>query len=397
MTDWILKEAKALQEELVANRRWLHQHPELGLHLPETTAFVKSKLDEMGVSYQEICDSGLVVLLGKKPGKCILLRADMDALPMPDESGLPFASQNAGVAHTCGHDLHTAMMLGVIKLLKAHEDELNGTVKIMFQPAEETFAGAEVMVNAGLLENPKVDAAVALHVQPLAPVPSGTILVSRPGPTLASCDSFRITVTGKGSHGAWPEQGVDPIVTTARILTGLQNIQTRELKGTDVAVLTCGTIHAGTAPNIIPSSVTVEGTLRTLDEEVRQFCLQRAKEIVSSVAAAFRAEGVFEVLGGCSPLCVDPDLQKNVYGYLKDLLGDGAQEKTGGPAMGADDFSNVTRLCPGMQIVLSVGSKAEGAVYPPHNPKAYFNEDPMYIGTAAMACIGLRWLQEHSL
>ena len=130
MTDWILKEAKALQEELVANRRWLHQHPELGLHLPETTAFVKSKLDEMGVAYQEICDSGLVVLLGKKPGKCILLRADMDALPMPDESGLPFASQNEGVAHTCGHDLHTAMMLGVIKLLKAHEDELNGRVKI---------------------------------------------------------------------------------------------------------------------------------------------------------------------------------------------------------------------------------------------------------------------------
>lgn len=391
----LLKEAETLQEELVSNRRWLHQHPELGLHLPETTAFVKSKLDEIGVAYQEICDSGLVVLMGKKRGKCIILRADMDALPMPDESGLPFASQNEGIAHTCGHDMHTAMMLGVVKLLKAHENELNGTVKVVFQPGEETLTGATAMVEAGLMENPKVDAAMTLHVSPLAVAPSGTVLVSRPGPALASCDSFRITVTGKGSHGAWPEQGVDPIMTTASILTDLQNIQTRELKATDVAVLTYGTIHAGTAPNIIPNSVVVEGSLRTFDEEVRQFCLKRAGEIVSSVATAFRADGKFEVLGGCAPLCADPALQKDVYGYLRELLGDGAREKVGGPALGAEDFANVTSLCAGMQIVLSVGSKAEGQIYPPHNPKAFFKEEPMYIGTAALAYIGLRWLKDH--
>lgn len=393
--DWILKEAEALQDELVCNRRWLHQHPEIGLHLPETTAYVKSKLDEIGVAYEEICDSGLVVLLGKKEGKCIILRADMDALPMPDESGLPFASQNEGAAHTCGHDMHTAMMLGVVKLLKAREDELKGTVKVVFQPGEEPLTGALAMVKAGLLENPKVDTAITLHVSPLAAAPSGTIMVSLPGPALASCDSFRITVTGKGSHGAWPEQGVDPITTMARVLTSLQNIQTRELKAVDVTVLTYGTIHAGTAPNIVPNSVVVEGTLRTFDENVRQFCLKRMEEIIVSVSAAFRAEGKFEVLGGCAPLCVDPELQKDVFGYMKDLLGDGAREKVGGPALGAEDFANVTNLCTGMQIALSVGSKEEGNIYPPHNPKVFFKEEPMYIGTAALTCIGLRWLEDH--
>lgn len=393
--DWILEEAKSLQDELVCNRRWLHRHPEVGLHLPETTAYVKSKLDEIGVPYKEICDSGLVVLLGKKPGKCIILRSDMDALPMPDESGLPFASENKGAAHTCGHDMHTAMMLGVVKLLAAHEDEIEGTVKIVFQPGEEPLKGALTMIKAGLLENPTVDTAITLHVSPLAEAPSGTVLVPRSGPILASCDSFRITVNGKGGHGAWPNQGVDPIPIMARVLTALQNIQTRELKATDVTVLTYGSIHAGTAPNIIPDSVVVEGTLRTFDENIRQFCLKRMSEIITSISAAFRADGEMEVMGGCSPLVVDAALQKDVLRYMKDLLGDGARERTSGPSLGAEDFANVTNLSSGIQIVLSVGSKAEGNIYPPHNPKVLFKEEPMYIGTAALTCIGLRWLEDH--
>lgn len=395
--NWILEEAKALQDEIVENRRWLHRHPELGHHLPETVAYVKSKLDEMGVAYQEICECGLVVLMGKKPGKCIILRADMDALPMPDLSGLPFASENEGAAHTCGHDMHTAMMLAVVKILKAHEDEINGTIKVVFQPAEETLTGATAMIEAGLLEDPHVDAALTLHVSPLAAVPSGHVLVSQPGPALASCDTFRITVTGKGGHGAWPEQGVDPITTMARVLTSLQNIQTRELRAADIIVMTYGTIQAGTAPNIIPDSVVVEGTMRTLDENVRQFALQRMREIVPSVAAAFRAEGKMEILGGCAPLCVEPEFREDVFRYLHEMLGDGAVSKPGGAAMGAEDFANVTSRCDcGMQIALSVGSKEEGYVYPPHNPRVMFKEEPMYMGTAAMACVGIRWLKEHS-
>lgn len=392
---WILEEAKALQDEIVANRRWLHSHPELGHHLTETTAFVKSKLDEIGVEYREICESGLVVLLGNKPGKCIILRADMDALPMPDESGLPFASLNEGAAHTCGHDMHTAMMLAVVKILKAHEDEIEGTIKIMFQPAEEPLTGATAMIEAGLMENPKVDAALTLHVSPLAAVPSGTVSVSLPGPALASCDFFRITVSGKGGHGAWPEQGVDPITTAGRIVTALQNIQTREIRASDIMVITYGSIHAGTAPNIIPDSVVIEGSMRTFDDSVRKFGLRRMEEIVSSVAAAFRAEGKVEILGGCAPLCVDAEFRADVFKYLRDMLGDQAIDKPGGPAMGAEDFANVTSLCTGMQISLSVGSKEEGHTYPPHNPRAFFKEDPMYIGTAALTCVGLRWLKEH--
>lgn len=392
---WILEEAKALQDEIVVNRRWLHSHPEIGHKLYETVGYVKARLDEMGVAYQEICECGLVVLLGNKPGKCIILRADMDALPMPDESGLPFASLNEGAAHTCGHDMHTAMMLAVVKILKAHEDEIEGTIKIMFQPAEETLTGATAMVNAGVMENPKVDAALTLHVGPLSAVPSGTVSISQPGPALASCDTFRITVSGKGGHGAWPEQGVDPVLTAARVMDALQNIRTREIKASDVMVMTFGSIHAGTAPNVIPNDVVIEGTMRTLDDNVRQFCLKRMAEIVSSTAASFRAEGRFEVMGGCAPLCVDASFRSDVARYLKDLLGDGAVDKPGGAAMGAEDFANVTSLCMGMQIGLSVGSKAEGYVYPPHNPKARFNEDPMYIGTAALACVGMRWLEDH--
>lgn len=393
--DQILEEAKKLQEELVANRRWLHAHPELGHHLPETTAFVKSKLDEIGVEYREICESGLVVLMGKKPGKCIILRADMDALPMKEESGLPFASLNDGAAHTCGHDMHTAMMLGVVKLLKAHEDEIDGTVKVVFQPAEEVLTGASTMIEAGLMEDPKVDAALTLHVSPSAPVPSGTIQVSLPGTAMASCDAFRITVTGRGCHGAWPEKGVDPITTTARILTALQNIQTRELLATDVMVLTYGSIHAGTSTNSIPDSVVVEGTMRTFSEEVRRFSLKRAEEIVASVAAAFRAEGKFEVMGGCAPLCVDPEFREDVFTYLHDMLGDRVIDKKNGPVMGAEDFSNVTSLCAGLQISLGLGIREGERIYPPHNPKAFFKEDSMYVGTAALTCVGLRWLKEH--
>ncbi len=393
-----LNEAQKMQESLVQDRRWLHAHPEVGGSLPNTVAYVKKRLEEIGAPGQEICDSGLVVLLGgKKPGPCILLRADMDALPMKEESGLPFASTCDRAAHTCGHDMHTAMMLGVVRLLRAHEDELCGTVKIMFQPGEEPLIGAERMVQAGILENPKVDAAITLHVNAVAPFPTGTLSVAEAGVALASCDNYRITVHGKGCHGAWPYQGVDPIAVGAHILVALQQLNARELSTSEAAVLTQGMFHSGDAPNIIPDTAVIQGTLRTLDESVRQRCLKRFQEIAAGVGAALQADVEVEITGGCAPLVNDPEVRADALRYFRELVGeDGVAEKEGGPIMSSEDFANVMAHAPGIQVSLAVNSVAEGARYPMHNPKVMMREEPLYIGTAAMAYLAKRWLEEHA-
>ena len=391
-----LTQAKAMQEDLVKDRRWLHAHPEVGGSLPQTAAYVKKRLEEIGCPGEEICDSGLVVLLGgKKPGPCILLRADMDALPMKEESGLPFASTGE-CAHTCGHDMHTAMMLGVARLLKAHEDELCGTVKLMFQPGEEGFIGAQRMVQAGIMEHPKVDAAITLHVNGMAPFPTGTLSVANAGVALASCDKYRIVVNGKGCHGAWPDQGVDPISVGAHILVALQQLNARELATKDAVVLTQGSFHSGDADNIIPATAVITGTLRTLDEQVRQRCLKRLEEIVSGVGAALQADARVEILGGCAPLYNDPAVRADALRYFRELVGEqGVAEKIGPPGMASEDFANVLTHAPGIQASLAVNSISEGAKYPMHNPKVVLKEDPLYIGTAGMAYLAKRWLEDH--
>ncbi len=394
--NWILDEAKSLQDEIVCNRRYLHSHPETGVQLPETTAYVKSKLEEMGVEYNEICECGLVVLFGKKPGKCILLRADMDALPMQEESGLPFASVNDGCAHTCGHDMHMAMMLAVCKMLKAHEQEIQGQIKIMFQPGEEIFAGAAKMLDAGVLEDPKVDAAITLHVTCIGNYPEGVLAVAQPGPALASCDSYRIEVNGKGCHGAHPDQGIDPIATAAHILVALQQISARELDAGEPIILTQGSFHSGKAPNIIPSTAVIEGTLRTFNDERRKQILKRMEDIVTGVGKSFGADAKFVWLGGCAPLVNDPIVRSSAVRYIKDMLGEDALfEKPAGFNMSSEDFGNVTSRIPGIQLSLCVNSMADGAKYPPHNPKAIFHEDFMYRGTAAFVCCALRWLEDN--
>ena len=396
MNHTVLEEAKALQETLVKDRRWVHMHAEIGEELPETSAYVKKRLEEIGCEYEEICDCGLVVTLGgKKGGKCILLRADMDALPIREESGEAFACTN-GYAHACGHDMHTAMMLGTARILKNHEDELEGFVKLVFQPAEEIFRGAQKMLDAGLLENPKVDAAVTLHVNAMSSEPTGTLSIPQAGVSLASCDSYRIEIRGKGGHGAYPSETIDPISIGAHILTCLQQISAREVPATEAAVMTQGTFHSGKAPNIIPDTALIEGTLRTFSEETRQFCLKRMKEIVTSTGASMKAEAEFTVLGGCSPLVTDKAMRDAALRYMKELLGDGVAEKNGPPGMASEDFGNVLSKVPGFQFSLAVGSIKEGDRYPMHNPKVVMKEWPMYIGTAAMSYMALSWLKEQA-
>ena len=261
------KRAQELKDETTQNRRRIHQNAEVGLNLPNTKAFVTEKLHEYGLKPTE-CGHGVTATLGK-PGKTLLLRADMDALPMPEESGEPFACPTGETAHACGHDMHTAMLLTAAKMLKENEDALCGTVKLMFQPAEETFEGARDMLENGLLENPPVDAALAYHVA-AGKSPVGFVMYNDSGVMMASVDGFEITVHGRGSHGANPNLAIDPINVGVHIHLALQELIARESDPTKTCVLTIGQFMAGTAANIIPDTAVLRGTIRTNDKKARR-------------------------------------------------------------------------------------------------------------------------------
>lgn len=393
----LLEEAKKMQEDLVAYRRWMHQNPEVGEHLPRTKEFVMDKLRKMGYEPQEFGASGLAVLAGNpENGRCILVRGDMDALPIKEETTLSFRSEN-GNMHACGHDMHTAMLLGAAKLLKMHESELKGCVKFMFQPAEETMTGAEMMIREGILENPKVDAAITMHGDGMSEYDVGKVTLVTKGVSMASCDTYRIEIEGVGTHGAFPNQGVDPIIAGANLCVALQEIVSRELKASDVVVLTQGTFHAGIAPNVIPDTAYLEGTIRTFDKEIRAYVKRRVEEIAGSIAAAFRAKANCIWRGGCQPLYNDPDVFDDASNYVRELLGQDGLVIEGEEAVpfSSEDFSNVLDLVPGIQMFLVTGSIKDGATVPMHNPKIVFDESPMYIGAAILAYVAARWLEEH--
>lgn len=277
--------AKELKQDLVEIRRTIHKNPEVGPALPQTKAFVMGKLKEYGYEPKEICESGIVAVIeGEKPGKTILLRADMDALKIKEEAPVPFASEN-NCMHACGHDMHATMLLGAAKLLKKYQNEIHGTVKLVFQPDEEGFTGAKAMLKAGVLESPHVDAGMALHVN--SGTPSGMVLCGL-GTCMAGCTLFRIRVKGIGCHGAMPETGVDPINIAAHIFLSLQEIIAREVPPTKPATLTIGKFSGGKAPNIIPEEVVMEGTIRTLDVDLAKQIFKRIQEISSQTAELFR-------------------------------------------------------------------------------------------------------------
>lgn len=398
----IVQRAESLQEWLVAHRRYLHENAELDMTLPKTTAYVRKQLEEMGYEPKEICESGLLVTIGgKKPGKVILLRGDMDALPLTEETNLEFKSTN-GNMHACGHDLHTTMLLGAAKILKEREDELHGTVKLMFQPAEETLKGAKAMVNAGILENPKVDAAMMIHVFTGLPAPSGLFIIPDPGPSSAASDWFDIEVKGKGGHGAMPDTTIDPLNILSHIHIALQTINSREIRPTDSAVVTVGMMQGGTALNIIPDTASMSGTIRTFSKENRDFIPQRIIDISEGIAKTFRAEANVKITNGVPAVFNDDSLCKNVTNALTTAFGEESVFKMadlipgGGKMMGSEDFSFVTEEVPSLMIALSTGNAKDGYIYPQHHPKARFDEQPLYKGAAAYACTALHWLNENN-
>lgn len=396
----ILQEASALQEEIKAHRLWLHTHAETGFDLTETKPYVKSTLTEMGYTVQECGKAGLVTTVGKPGGKVLLLRADMDALPIAEEADVDFACKN-GRMHACGHDMHTAMLLGAAKILKAHESELGGTVKLMFQPAEEIFEGSKDMIASGVLENPRPDAALMIHVAAGMPLPAGTVVVSAPGVSAPAADYFTIRVHGKGCHGSAPQNGIDPLTAAAHILIALQEIHARELSASDEAVLTIGTFHAGEAGNVIPDTATMGGTIRTYDEKTRAYLKERMTAIAQSIAEAFRASAEVSFGSGCPTLVNDKDLSEKVTGYLKDLLGANrafttAELSGGKPARGggSEDFAYVSHEVPSLMLALAADEPSKGYVYPQHHPKVKFDESVLSTGAAVFVDCALQYLRE---
>ena len=389
-----IEQALLIKDELINYRRIIHENPEVGAVLPKTKAFVMDKLKEFGYEPTEICESGIVATIsGEKPGKTFLLRADMDALPMKEETSCDFKSTN-GCMHSCGHDMHTAMLLGAAKLLKQNQSQIEGTIKLVFQPDEEGFTGAKKMIAAGVLENPKVDAAMAMHVH--SGTPSNLVLCGL-GTTIAGCNRFRIVVKGQGCHGAMPETGVDPINIAAHIYISLQEIIAREIATTQPAVVTIGKFVGGDAPNIIPGQVIMEGTIRSLDKEIGEFIFNRINDIVVSTAKMFRGEAELIELSSTPPLANDNKLAHEVTSYVKDLVGEQAVILFEQGGMGSEDFASYSYEVPSVYLMLGAGTKNENPLFgqPMHNKKVQFNEDILVTGAAMHAYSAIMWLKNN--
>ena len=389
-----INQAKAIKEELITFRRTIHNNPEVGSSLPKTKAYVIDKLKEFGYDPKEICESGIVATIeGKEPGKTFLLRADMDALPVKEATECEFKSNN-GCMHACGHDMHTAMLLGAAKLLKQNQEQIKGTVKLVFQPDEEGFTGAKKMIKSGVLKNPDVDAAMAMHVH--SGTPSNMVLCGL-GTSIAGCNRFRIVVKGTGCHGAMPELGVDPINIAAHIYISLQEIISREISATQPAVVTIGKFAGGEAPNIIPEEVIMEGTIRSLDKEVGEFIFNRINDIVVSTAKMFRGEAELIELSSVPPLTNNTELAKEVTSYLKDLLGEKSVVLFESGGMGSEDFASYSYEVPSVYLMLGAGTKQENPLYGEamHNPKVVFNEDILVTGAAMHAYSAIMWLKNN--
>lgn len=389
----LLSEAGTLQSQMEKDRQWLHSHAETGFGLVQTKEYVKKRLIEMGYAPVECGKAGLVATVGSGDGKTFLLRADMDALPIREESDVPFAC-GTGNMHACGHDMHTAMLLGAAQLLKRHESEIRGTVKLMFQPAEEVFQGSSDMIAAGVLENPRVDAAMMIHVLAGMPIPAGTVIVSAPGVSAPAADYFTIRVQGKGCHGSAPQNGVDALTAAAHILIALQELQAREIEASAGAVLTVGTMQGGTAGNAIADSAQMCGTIRTYDEETRAFLKKRLSEISRGIAAAFRAEATVEFGSGCPTLVNNQALSEQVFGILSELLGRDkvGRSPAGARGGGSEDFAYVSQQVPSLMLALAAGEPDKGFPYPQHHPKVKFDESVLSTGAAVFTGTAIAWL-----
>ncbi len=371
-------------------RRQLHNWAEIGFDLPETVALVEKELTEMGIEHYRVGKAGVCGIIGKGD-KCVLLRADMDALPMTETTGLEYAS-TTGNTHSCGHDCHTAMLLGAAKILKENEDNLKGAVKLMFQPAEELLAGALDMVENGILENPKPDVAFATHVAVGQPGSTVGRVTYSSGAALYSGDAIRIDVMGKAAHGSASFMGVDAINIAAHIVVALNEIISREIPLDEHSVVLVGKISGGDTVNTTAGSAILEVSLRAQTEEKRNFLKKRVKEIAEGVAATFRGKADVHFVYGMPPLYCDPQVAAAAHRYVESL---GYRPVCVPTAGGTEDFTAVASLIPSVMLNLGAGSMEEGHVCSMHNRGMIVNEDVLPVGVSIYCHCATQWLEEN--
>ena len=389
----IRDEARALNGRLVAWRRRLHEHPELGFDTQGTVAFIAGQLSSMGAAEIRtgVGRGGLTALIqGERPGGVLGLRADMDALPITEETGLSFASTEEGRMHACGHDAHTAMLLGASELLLRHRAELKGAVKLIFQPAEEIGAGAVAMIRDGALEEPKVDAVAGLHTGNFwTGAEAGEIGYSS-GALMASADTFTLTITGTGGHGAQPDRAVDPIAVACQIYTAMQTIVSREVPPAQAAVVTVGTIQAGSAANIIPPGCTMQGTIRALSPKTRKDIQDRVRAIAKGVAEAMRASASVKFTYGPPPVMCDPGMTARLLRAAGEVVGPEHVKPVDAPTMVAEDMAFFMEKVPGV-FFWHPSTLGEGRDFPHHHPRFTVNEEVLWTGAGTLAELALTW------
>ena len=384
------KSVRGLIPELVALRRRLHQYPEIGFREHRTQSLVRSELESYGIESRPVGETGVVAEIeGETPGKVLLLRADMDALPIAEQGELPFKSANPGVMHACGHDAHTAMLLAAARLIRERGLE-KGTVKLMFQPAEEGLGGALRMIREGVLENPKVDGALGFHVWSGFDVGK---IATVDGAVAASVDGFRIVIEGVGTHAATPEDGVDPVIVAAQLVTAAQALLTRRISARQPVVLSFTAIRAGNVFNIVPESAEILGTFRTLDAAVRSRLRSDLEGLARRLAETFGASASYETICDHKPTVNDRSMTELAGTVAKDMVGAEGIHPFVPPLVG-EDFSEVLDRVPGVFVILGCRSDVSKAVYPHHHPRFTIDERVLPIGVECAVRFVERFLSD---
>jgi amidohydrolase len=380
---------QATQQYVIDLRREFHQNPELSWKETETSARIKRELDRMGIPYRTVAEPGLVATIqGAYPGKTVALRADMDALEVTEANDTEYKSRHEGISHACGHDAHMAMLLGAARVLNDIKADLHGTVKLIFQPAEELVAGATSIIEGGGLDG--VDTIFGIHIVGYLPI---GLVVAQPGARLSSADHFEIIVKGKGGHGGMPHQGVDAIMAASALVMNLQSIVSREADPSEPVVISVGKFNAGTRFNVIADVARLEGTVRLFNKEFGQQMPGIMERIARNTAQAYRAEAELIYTVGTPPTINDPVCTRRATAVIRQILGDNALFEVP-PVTGAEDFAYYAEKVPGVFVFLGAGNEAKGAIYPQHHEKFTIDEDALEIGTALHVRYALAFLNE---
>ncbi len=386
-----LQLAEEMKEKIIGFRRHLHQHPELSFLEYRTAEFVAGILEEYEIDVERnVAGTGIIgMITGDLPGKTVALRADMDALPIEEQTNLPYSSSNRGVMHACGHDFHTSILLGTAIILSQYKDKLKGNIKLIFQPGEEKLTGAKKMIEAGVLKNPCVDAIMALHCWP--ELPAGTVGV-RKGPITAAADFLEITIRGKEGHAAHPHKCVDPIVIAGHIVSALQTVVSREIAPTDPAVVTIGKINGGTASNVIPSSVQLSGMIRTVNPDLQKRMPEIIERIVCKSAESMNGEAEVKYMSATPPLICHDGMVGLIDNVVTDLLGRDRLVYLENPSLGSEDFSFYANEIPGVLFRLGTHDEREDSRFPLHNSRVTFAEEALTTGVAVMCGAAVHYL-----